>query len=76
MTGYSFRPMMPFYVRWLHADTLWIESGRGRLELARVMRECQRKHGRQAAVQFRDALIYLGAWPVMDWYRTTTKEAA
>ena len=61
--GYNFRPMMPFYSRFMGAPSAWLESPDGRLSLARVIRFCRSRHGRAEARRFVDALVYVGVYP-------------
>ena len=61
--GYNFKPMMPLYARFMGADVKWLESSDGRRLLAKTVMHCRRTHGRQAARDFMDALLYVGVYP-------------
>jgi hypothetical protein len=61
--GYSFKPMMPFYIRFMQAPTAFLESKEARQLLAKVLRLCRQKYGRTEARSFSDALLWLGVYP-------------
>lgn len=68
--GYHFPPMMPFYGRFVTAPTEWLMSPEGRRLIAKTLRHCRAKHGRDEARRFRDALIFVGClYPLLRAFR-------
>ena len=58
--NYYFKPMMPFYARFVAAPTEWLMSADGRRLIAKTIRLCRSKHGKDEGRRFRDALLYVG----------------
>jgi len=60
MTAYYFKPMMPFYGRFVSAETSWLMSQEGRRLIAKAIRHCRNKFGRLEGRRFHDGLFYVG----------------
>ena len=58
--GYDFKPMMPFYGRFVGAETAWLMSAEGRRLMAKAIRLCRAKYGKAEGKRFRDALLWVG----------------
>lgn len=57
---YYFKPMMPFYNRFVAAPTAWLMSAEGRRLMAKAIWYCRKHHGRDQAKAFRDTLYVVG----------------
>lgn len=57
---YYFKPMMPIYGRFVSAPTEWLMSSEGRRMIAKAIRHCRNKHGKDEGQRFRDALVVVG----------------
>ena len=58
--SYTFKPMMPFYGRFVAADTAWLMSREGRRLIAKTIRFCRARYGRGQAKEFHNALMWVG----------------
>lgn len=66
MTGYNFKPMLAVYGRLVAAETDWLMSPDARRLIAKSIRLCRKFHGRTRAIEFRDALVYVGClYPIV-----------
>jgi len=64
--GYSFAPMMPFYVRFGKAPTKWLMSQEGRRLIAKAIRHCRNRYGKPEGRRFLDALYWVGCiYPIV-----------
>jgi hypothetical protein len=63
---YYFKPMMPLYLKIIHAPTEWLMSAEGRRLIAKTLRLCRNRHGKQQARDFYNALTVNGAiYPIL-----------
>jgi len=57
---YYFEPMMPFWDRFISADTDWLTSREGRNLIAKTIRLCRNRYGREEGKRFWHGLICAG----------------
>jgi hypothetical protein len=57
---YYFTPMMPFWGRFVGASTEWLMSAEGRSLIAKSIKLCRAKYGRDEARRFWHGLITVG----------------
>lgn len=60
MAGYYFQPMMAVYSRFVHASTEWLMSTEGRRLIAKAIKLCRNKYGKEEGEHFYNALICVG----------------
>ncbi len=64
--GYSFKPMMAVYGRFVTAPTAYLLSADGRRLMAKAIRLCRNQYGKVEGQHFRNALLYAGCiYPIL-----------
>lgn len=58
--GYYFKPMVPFFARFVSAPTEWLMSKEGHDLMAKAVKLCRSRYGNAEAKRFLRALTVVG----------------